>query len=332
MPHTSIQFADSGPALRRGRIHVLKAGTWPADPADLTLTDADLAQIAAGYDPARFQAPVVVGHPKDNHPAYGWVLGLRLEADGLWADVEITSEMADAVAAGHFRTVSVSLWPPGAPGNPRPEGWSLRHIGFLGAHPPAVKGLKPLQFGDSAAAACVTTYFDLKEHSMPDNEHSAAAAAAELADKAKVIETRAAELAEREAKLAARELEIKRAGWRSEIDTHVKAGRVLPAEADGLVALMERLDGGVVTLAEAEQPAIALLTGFLSRLPARVDLSERAADTGGSGAGATAAARFKVPDGYTLSEYGARLHAAAVAYQTAHPGTDFVTAVKAVAH
>ncbi|MCE7932770.1 MAG: hypothetical protein DYH17_15530, partial [Xanthomonadales bacterium PRO6] len=122
---------------------MLRAGTWPAHPRDLTLTDADLSAIAAAYEPAAYRAPVVIGHPEDDHPAYGWALGLSLADDGLWAEVEVTPELVDAIEAGHYRAVSVSLWPPGASGNPKPEGWSLKHIGFLGAKPPAVKGLAP---------------------------------------------------------------------------------------------------------------------------------------------------------------------------------------------
>lgn len=325
MPAIAFQLAsnDAANGLRRGRIHVLKAGTWPASPHDLTLTDADLAVIAAAYAPGAYQAPIVIGHPENDHPAYGWALSLALDGEGLWAEVEVTPELVTAIEAGHFRTVSVSLWPAGAAGNPRPEGWSLKHIGFLGAKPPAVKGLTPLKFAASDAGELITYSYDLTEHDMPDNDKAAADAAAREA----ALNAQAATLAEREQRIATRELEIKRAGWRAGVDTHVQAGRVLPAEVDGLVSLMERLDGSTVTLAEADQPSQNVLQGFLARLPARVDLSERAA---GAAAGSVAVRPFQAPPGYTLSESGARVHSAALAWQAQHPGTEFLAAVRAV--
>jgi hypothetical protein len=127
----------------RGALHLLRAGTFPASPADLTLTAADLDGMARAYDPARYMAPVVIGHPENDHPAHGWVHSLRTDAAGLWADVEILPELAAKIAAGQYRAVSAALWPPGATGNPSPGSWSLRHAGFLGAVPPAVKGLAP---------------------------------------------------------------------------------------------------------------------------------------------------------------------------------------------
>ena len=55
--------------FRTGR-HTASSGT------SLAFTEADLAATAAAYDPALHEAPIVVGHPKDNAPAYGWVKSL----------------------------------------------------------------------------------------------------------------------------------------------------------------------------------------------------------------------------------------------------------------
>ncbi len=135
--------ADSGNT--HGTVHLLKPGTFPANPHDLTITSADIAGIAAAYDPTHYKAPVVIGHPENDQPAHGWVHALKHDAAGLWAEVEIFPELAGKIAAGQYRTVSASLWPPGNAGNPSPGFWSLKHVGFLGAVPPAVKGLAPFQ-------------------------------------------------------------------------------------------------------------------------------------------------------------------------------------------
>ncbi len=106
-------------------------------------TDGDLDNIAAKYDPKTHEAPVVIGHPKDNAPAYGWVESLKRTGDTLWAEIKPTvAEFAGWLKAGLFKKRSISLYPD----------MSLRHIGFLGAQPPAVKGLPDFAFNDPEAA------------------------------------------------------------------------------------------------------------------------------------------------------------------------------------
>ncbi len=104
---------------------------------------ADLAKIKESYDPAQHEAPVVIGHPLDNAPAYGWVKGLKLQGGKLLAQLgELAPEFVRMVQAGRFKKRSISLF----------ADFSLRHLGFLGAVPPAVKGLVDVSFqGDQAA-------------------------------------------------------------------------------------------------------------------------------------------------------------------------------------
>ncbi|ODN71182.1 hypothetical protein [Methylobrevis pamukkalensis] len=131
---------------------IFKAGTHTAmSGATLTYSDADLAAIAAGYDPARHEAPIVVGHPTVDGPAYGWVAGLSVDGDRLVATPkDVDPAFADLVKDGKFRKVSASFFLPTARNNPVPGQMSLRHVGFLGATPPAVKGLRPIEFADEA--------------------------------------------------------------------------------------------------------------------------------------------------------------------------------------
>ncbi|MDE2467550.1 MAG: hypothetical protein KGL35_02070 [Bradyrhizobium sp.] len=140
------------------RIHLLKAGTFrDMNGADVRFTAADIAAIAKSYDPKASAAPIVIGHPDVEDPAYGWASNLVADDDGLHADAEdVDPSFADLVRAGRYRTVSASLYRPDAPGNPKPGQWYLRHIGFLGAQPPAVKGLKRAQLaGDADGVATI---------------------------------------------------------------------------------------------------------------------------------------------------------------------------------
>jgi hypothetical protein len=115
----------------------------------LTFSDADLSAIAAGYDKNLHHAPIVVGHPGQDHPAYGWIDGLAVKGDRLVAKpADIDASFSELVKEGKFRKVSAAFYRPDSPNNPRPGAYYLRHVGFLGAAAPAVKGLKPVEFAE----------------------------------------------------------------------------------------------------------------------------------------------------------------------------------------
>lgn len=127
------------------RIQIFKAGTHQAiDGKKYTFSDADVAAIAAAYDPALLAAPAVLGHPKMDDPAFAWAKGLTVEDGVLVAEMEkVHPAFAEGVEAGSYRYCSAKFYAPTDPANPRPGQWYLRHVGFLGATPPAVKGLAP---------------------------------------------------------------------------------------------------------------------------------------------------------------------------------------------
>lgn len=115
----------------------------------LSFTAADIAAMAAAYDPARREAPLVVGHPSHDAPAYGWVARLEARGETLLAHPradQTDAAFAEMVKAGRFKHRSVMLLPPGAAGNPSPSAHYVKHVGFLGAQAPAVQGLKPIAF------------------------------------------------------------------------------------------------------------------------------------------------------------------------------------------
>ena len=105
-----------------------------------TFSDADLDSVVANHNAAE-PAPFVVGHPKHNDPAYGWTGDLKREGQTLFAKgVDVVTEFSDAVRAKHFPNRSISLDPVEG------GGYTLRHIGFLGAKRPAVSGLANIEF------------------------------------------------------------------------------------------------------------------------------------------------------------------------------------------
>jgi len=114
-------------------------GNWTAD---------DLDRLAAAYDPRKQSAPIVLGHPADDAPAYGWVKRLRRAGQSLWAQLEKVDPVLETLLrAGRFAQRSVALYKQ----FPLTGGPYLRHVGFLGAAPPAVKGLTPVRFTSAPA-------------------------------------------------------------------------------------------------------------------------------------------------------------------------------------
>jgi len=103
-----------------------------------------LSEIASTYNSRILEepsmlAPVVKGHPKSDAPAFGWVKRLARRGDRLVAFVQdIAADFAEEVRQGKFKKVSISLYPD----------LMLRHVGFLGAATPAVKGLAEAEFAE----------------------------------------------------------------------------------------------------------------------------------------------------------------------------------------
>lgn len=122
-------------------IEVFKTGTHTSgNGITKTYTEDDLKEIAQKYnDQDAHEAPFVLGHPAADDPAHGWVKVLRVAGAKLLAFVDqINDGVVDAVKRGEYKKISIALYPDGL----------LRHVGLLGAAPPAVKGLAPVQFAE----------------------------------------------------------------------------------------------------------------------------------------------------------------------------------------
>ena len=123
-------------------------------------SESDLKATAEAYNRNTNRAPLVLGHPKDNAPAYGHVMALIVEGGKLFARSLVDSALVQAVREGRYMNVSASFIGPSGAANPAPGIWSLRHVGFLGAVPPAVKGMDPLNFA-AEGCACFAAHCDV---------------------------------------------------------------------------------------------------------------------------------------------------------------------------
>ncbi len=219
--------------FRSGK-HVSSSGAerdWSVD---------DLVRMAEAYDPQIHQAPLVVGHPKENDPAYGWVKALKVDGNTLLAlPDQVAPEFAELVKAGRYKKRSISLYPDG----------TLRHVGFLGAQPPAVKGLKDIEF--AAGAADTYEFADTEDADMTELEKLQQDLAAER-KKREAAEGRAeqAEAGKKQAESNFSELQAqaKKQEIAAFIDLGVKDGKILPAWKDqGLAEFMGALDARTET-------------------------------------------------------------------------------------
>ncbi|MBF0262463.1 MAG: peptidase [Magnetococcales bacterium] len=333
------------PVFKSGR-HADMSGTT------LVITDADLTRTVAAYDPERWKAPLVIGHPRHDAPAWGWVSALSLENGTLMATlIELDPTVIELVAQGRYRNVSVSFYTPNGPGNPAPGVYYPRHVGLLGAQPPAVKGLPQVAFHEDASSApwavgeaCAPTEaesiatppqptmesrmhdkIDKEEQSLQEMRERLALQERELAAREARFAEQMDGIAQREEVLRQAEEERKQTRAAEFVDALVADGRVLPRFRDGLVAFLVFLaDAGMVEFAE-NQGRRAFLEGFLKELPRQVDYAEHTP----AGRDPAPALRFQVPTGFSVDPQGLENHARILAHANAHH-TDYLTAALAV--
>jgi len=156
MPQTKPTLDTAAP------LQIFKPGRHTAMSGQaLSFSESDLQATVAAYNPTKHEAPLVVGHPVHDMPAYGWVKSLAFNEGGIDATpAQVNTDFADMVAAGAFKKISASFYAPNSPSNPVPGVYYLRHVGFLGAQPPAVKGLRSPSFADAEEGVVTFSEWD----------------------------------------------------------------------------------------------------------------------------------------------------------------------------
>ena len=307
-------------------------------------SEADVDGMAASYNPALREAPLTVGHPKDNLPAYGWVKAVSRNAAGVLAITphNVEPQFAEMVADKRFPKRSASFYPPQAPNNPTPGKWYLRHVAFLGAQPPAIAGLKDIQFSEDDAGGAVSFSEPVTAEPStqePDDmskelqaqldaantqlaaeksaREKAEAAAAEAKKKADTAQAEAASFAEK-----ARA--DRKSGFVSFAEAQVSAGRVLPKDQPMVVATLEVLaDAQPVEFAEGDTTRKVSPAQWLQ------DLIAEAQPSVSFGEFAPGHATGQVQPGAAKGKSDAEIDAAAKAYMRQHK-VDYAEALGAV--
>ena len=270
-------------------VHVFKAGSHTsAGGGAYTFSYADIKAIALAYNPAKHKAPIVIGHPTLDAPAWGWVDQLTAVGGDLFAtESKVDPAFAEMRTAGRYEQRSIALYAPGDAGNPTPGAWYLRHVGYLGAMPPAVKGLEQYTFADKGAATVafsepVTTETTTdpinpnpnqtvlpKELPMTPEQIAALQAKADRADAAEAEVNSLTAAAVQTARAAFAE---KRTAEATEfVATHVKRGVLKPEHKARVVALLaadlqkvEFAEGGANITSDAAQIVRDVLAGAVA--------------------------------------------------------------------
>ncbi|MBN9528225.1 MAG: peptidase [Alphaproteobacteria bacterium] len=277
-------------------VHIFRTGTHTdISGREVAFSAADLAAIAAGYDPAVHEAPLVIGHPKTDDPAFGWVQGLRVGADGgLEAEVhQVDPAFAEVVDAGRYKKISPSFYSPTSPRNPKPGAYYLRHVGFLGAEPPAVKGLRPVEFAETEADSDVLEFSEAvppPAPPAPSPEPPTTSPVKETTvtpEEAARLEAENKTLQERLKAMTA-DVAAKEAALRHDVNLAFAEGltreaKLAPKHRDVVVAVLDHLatpagDGETLSFGEGndKKPMAEALKSFLSDQPEIVALRDTA--------------------------------------------------------
>lgn len=310
----------------------------------LTFTESDLAACAAAYDPGLHQAPLVVGHPATDAPAWGWVQSLAYSDGRLLATPDrVDPAFAELVNAGRYSKLSASFYLPDSPANPVQGTYYLRHVGFLGAQPPAIKGLGDARFADQGEGVVIVEFGEQSQspqpkkepHTMPESTTPPTQPLPSIDQEAAFAE-REKKIQEAEAKLAQKEKQLteQAAAARAKEDTAfveslVTSGTLLPRHRAPLAAFLGALDeSGLVSYSEegkeVKTPSKQWLKEFLTAMPKQLHFGEHVKPEG-----SMAVAGIDVPPGYNVDPDRGELFRRATAYAETH-GVCFVDAARAV--
>lgn len=237
-------------------VEILKPGEYPNLAGKMVeLSEAHLEEIAVGYNADHYRAPLVVGHPKDDSPQYGAVVDLKVRNGILLAELEnVHPDLITAVRAGRYSTLSASLYGPDSPTNPKPGGYSLRHVGVLGGAAPVVKGLKRIEFAEGGEGS-VTAALDFPETGFQPGglERKQPTARRYPAAPEEDHAARELSLAEREAALdrantervkaiEERERKVRRSEGLQFAESMANAGQIAPSAVEPLAEVLATLD------------------------------------------------------------------------------------------
>lgn len=170
---------------------------------------------------------------------------------------------------------------------------------------------------------------DFANPTLPENDVDKK----ELEAREAALQRQQQEIDARTAAVAAQEAKMKQAGYVEFAESLCQSGQLLPVQKDAVVQILVQLDAvnQVADFAEGHanhgKTGADLFKDFLAAQPKQVVYGRVSQQPGG----ADAVADFAAPPGCEVDPQGLEIYRKAVAYQKQNPGTDLITAAKAVA-
>ena len=220
---------------------------------------SDLEKIVRNYNAKKHEAPVVIGHPKDNAPAFGWVEALKTDGKILFAKFkQLVPEFIKAVKKGLYKKRSISIYPD----------LTLRHVGFLGAVPPAVKGLRDIKFERKDNSITV----EFKELNLMTGKNTNAEKIGFMPNSVKDKEINSLK-----EQLKKEQQKNRLAGFREFVNLLHSEGKIVSDFQNAAVDLMEAMhEAGEVNFSEGKANALAKFKEYLKNQPKMIDFEEKA--------------------------------------------------------
>lgn len=350
-------------ATAKRKVEVFRAGTFTTNAGrKITFTADQVAAIARNYDAATAPAPVVIGHPGDDAPAFGWATAFEFTAADtkLHAELDqLAPEFVAAVQAGQYKRISIALFDPDHSANPKPGEYYPRHIGFLGGAAPAVPGLRPVHFAAESATDVVLEFDTGDEFADPQESGKLRALARAVADALggmfdlkprtlfaarnpsedpmndadkKKLEDLTAENARLKADGETRAKAARAADATAFCDGLVKAKKLAPKDSPALVAAFAAIPADEIEFTAdgktSKESPLAVIRRVLEARSPLLKEGEQAAATR-EPVTPTRSSAFSTAEGFAVDPTQGTIHAAAKNYQREHKCT-FADAVDAV--
>lgn len=251
----------------------------------------DLDQIIANTQSGN-PVPHVITHNELYSPfAYARSSQFRRVGEVLEAKMDdIEPQFEALIKSGRLYERSIRLLPIAT------GGWKIGHIAWLGAEPPAVEGLKPVQFASGVQSidfnfkgAPVVPETNSTPNQPPAQQGGVFVAQLEAAKAEAARAAKAEAAAEFTAQTNALKAELKlvrdkqrRDQWESKIETAKREGRLTPAQSEGLCefamslpsdSVMEFSRAGNGKSETVKVSAEQWFTDFMANLPKQVALS-----------------------------------------------------------
>ena len=198
-------------------------------------TTDDLDKIVYQSKNVHKDSPICVGHPQSNTPAYGWLTNVQRIGNGLYCEFkDVQKEFVEAVKKGLFKNRSLSL-----------DGdLNIRHLAFLGAQAPAIKGLEHFCFADDSNAQTfeMTEFSDIENESKDKNTENERMKMEELEKMQAQLSEKDAQIEKLQRQIAADEAAKKRQEFEDFCEKAIEKGNILPKHKECIVNILTACD------------------------------------------------------------------------------------------